>query len=74
LESERMWTDGLIANYRPTDTLEFQSWGRLNLQDHSESYWKGSLTADAPSLRVDFKAKTCSTEEVFQILGLLGLN
>ena len=74
LESERMWTDGLIANYRPTDTFEFETFGTLTLQDQSESYWKGTLKAEAPALRVDFKAKICSTEEVFQILGLLGLN
>ena len=74
LEAERMWTDGLIANYRPTEIKEFTTEGLLQLDRLTTKHWFGSLNADSPALQADFRADICPTPEVLQILGLIGLN
>ena len=74
IEAERMWTDGLIANYRPTETMDYLTEATLELTSISKSRWTGHLRAEDPSLRADFQADICQSEEVFQILGLIGID
>ena len=74
LEAERMWTDGLIANYRPTESKEFTTEGQLQLDRLTTKHWFGSLSSDSPTLNAEFRADICPTPEVLQILGLIGLN
>ena len=74
IEAERMWTDGLIANYRPTETAEYLTEAELTLHSISETHWKGELHAESPKVVASFQADVCESKEVFQILGLIGIN
>ena len=74
IEAERMWTDGLIANYRPTETAEYLTEAELTLHSISETHWKGELEANSPHVAASFQADVCESEEVFQILGLIGVD
>ena len=72
-EAERMWTDGLIANYRPIETLDYVTAAAIDLRSVSETRWSGGITAEEPALKASFRAEVCESEEVFQILGLIGI-
>ncbi|MEC7242583.1 MAG: hypothetical protein VXW32_15220 [Myxococcota bacterium] len=74
LEAERMWTDGLIANYRPTETEEYLIQADLTLRSTSDIRWTGQLLAAKPAVEATFRADVCESEEVFQILGLIGID
>ena len=73
-EAERMWTDGLIANYRPIETVDYLTAAELQIDSRSNSHWTGSLTALDPMVEAHFRADLCQSEEVFQILGLIGID
>jgi hypothetical protein len=73
IESETLWTDQLLAAYRATESRSEQLSGELLLSKENET-WSGSLSLNQNALHADFRAETCESPELFQILGLLELN
>jgi hypothetical protein len=73
LESEVIWTDQLTAAYRATDTRDERFAGSLVLQLQGDK-WKGDLSLDQGRLHANFRAQSCEAPELFQILGLLGID
>lgn len=73
LESELIWKDQLTAAYRATGTRDERFAGSLVLQLQGDK-WKGDLSLDQRRLHANFRAQSCEAPELFQILGLLGID
>jgi hypothetical protein len=73
IESETLWTDQLLAAYRASESRFEQLNGELLLSKKNET-WSGSLSLSQNALQAEFRAESCERPELFQILGLLGIN